>query len=830
MTFVLESLLLDVRYAFRALFRNRRFTLAALTSLALGIGLNTALFSVVNAVLLRPFPYADPGRLVIIWGTKSFDVRRGMTREEFEELRKSSGVFQDVAEFQINPVSFALGSDQTDVVRGAVVGSRAFPVLGVQPVLGRGFLEAPEDQGDANAVILSYGLWRARFGGNHGILGQAIDMNGAPYTVVGVMPPEFFFPDESVQLWVPLTRATGLLDQVQAIARFRRGATIGWAQAELDTLGKAHLERRSVASPAPLPGVFPLRRVVVGRYEAALAALLAATGLLVLIGCANVSNLLLARGVGRERELGVRTSLGASRGRLLQLILVENTLLSLVAGAAGLGCAWWGVRLLRGLRLTDLPRFGSATVDTQVLLFALGVSLAAGLVSGVVPGWKATQAAMPSALQPGGSCTSPRREGELRNLLVTIEVALALILVAGAGILISSFSRLARSDWGFKPEKLLLVRAPLPRSLAEIPGRRVEYGNQVLGRLSRVPGVTSCAMTYGVPIWYGYRSATFALGGRMVNWTADLWDVGPNYFRTMETPVLRGREFDKGDNELAAPRVVVNKAFAEKLWPGKDPIGRYIQMLKLKKDLEDQARRDPRNALPREILERPGSWEPDGAPREVVGEVGNVRAFGLDLVPGPDVYVDYRQERFLCCAEDFVVRTSSDPRKFASVVKGEILAVESNVTRVEVAGMSDLVNQSIGGRGSNKLLLVISTLFGSLSLFLAAVGIYGVVSFSVAQRTRELGIRRALGAGEVGIIVMVIGQIMRPLLFGLILGLGGVFGVAGVLKGLLFGITPTDPLMLAGTCILLVAAAAMACAVPTLRALRVSPSDALRYE
>lgn len=826
----MKGLWLDIRYGVRALCRDRKFTLFAIVSLGLAIGLNTAVFSFVDAVLLRPFPYRDPSSLVLVWGTRSLEVRRGMSTALVKVWRERNETLEDIATFQINPFPFALGPDQSDVVKGAMVGPRAFSVLGVQPLFGRTFSEVQESRNAGETVILSYGLWQAQFEGSPRVVGKIISLNGHPYTVIGIMPRDFFFPDQWARLWVPLTSSSRISNSVQAVARLRPGMDIRRVQVELDTLQKEDLERSAEGSPIPPPGVFPLYQVVVGPYESALALLLGATGLLVLIGCANVSNLQMARGVGRASELAVRSSLGASRWRIIRLLLVESAILSLAAGAVGVVCTWAAVPLFVGLRLTDIPRFGSASVNLHVLAFALVISVVASLASGLLPALQASWSPINSALQAGSQSTAPRRVGELRTLLVAVEVAIALILLNGSSLLTDSFLRMVHADWGFNPAHVLVVEAPLSTGVVHVSTAQIQYVNQVLERLSTIPGVTSYGAGYGVPILSGYWSTQFAVLDRMVNWGADTWFVSPGYFRTLGIPVLRGRAFDSGDNENESPSVIVNKAFADKLWPGRDPIGRYIQPLKLKKALAEQRARDPRLALPPEILYRPDSWEPDGAPRKVVGEVGNVRAFSLNLVPRPDLYVDYTQATRLCCGEKFVVRVSGDPRKMISSVSSVVFAVEHHKTNLKVSVLSELVNASVGGRGSNKLLLIISALFGGLSLLLTFTGIYGVVSFAVAQRTREIGVRVALGAQRAHIIAMVIGQASRPVLLGLLLGVAGAIATSGLLKRFLFGVRPTDFMMLLVVGISLAVAAGTACLPPVFRALRINPSDALRYE
>jgi putative ABC transport system permease protein len=507
-------------------------------------------------------------------------------------------------------------------------------------------------------------------------------------------------------------------------------------------------------------------------------------------------------------------------------------LLSLAAGGLGVLGAWWGVLILRGLHLADIPRFDSARIDLRVLLFAACVSTVTGILSGLIPAWKAARPNLLASLQLGGMSTYPRGQGQLCNLLGTIEVAVAIVLLAGAGLLINSFVHLTRADWGFNPDHLLLVPTNLPRSLDKDFAARIQFNEDVVNRLARVPGVASSAMAYGVPIKYFWSLTQLAIGGRWVNrdWEAATWIVGPEYFRTMQIPLLRGREFNVRDDELAQRAVVVSKKLADQLWPGTDPIRKQFGVLKLKKDLETLVRKDPESSLIPKIIGSPESWEPDGTPWQVVGEVGNVRAFGLDSESQAALYIDYQQRTLSWASEIFVVRTSSAPLKLAPAIKRQIMGAEKRITFGNISSMSDLVSESIGGRGSNKLLLVVSSLFGSLSLLIASVGIYGVVAFSVAQRTREIGIRRTLGAKRGEILRMVIVQSLRPVFFGLLLGLANSFVVTRLLKGLLFGVTPTDPFTFLSISVLLVVAACAACMSPPLRALRVDPSECLRYE
>jgi putative ABC transport system permease protein len=839
----LDSLLRDVRFALRTLRRNPGFTAVAIITLALGVGANTAIFSVVKAVLLQPFPYREPSRLAMIWGTKNLDVRRGINGDDLLRWGAQSRTMQSVGIFQIYPFSFSIGADQAATVNGAMVGTDAFGVLGARALLGRTFSEIEDEPGGEQSVILSYGLWQSRFGGDRNVAGQTILLNGKSYKALGVMPKNFFFPDQSIELWVPLTRATGVFGQVHGLARLKPGVTIAQAQAELDTLARQTEAGAPAASAGGVqPGIFPLYRIVVGKYETAMWTLLGAVTMLLLIGCANVSNLLVAHGVGREREFAVRASLGASRARIFRMLLAESLVLSLAAGASGILGAWCGVALLRGLRLADIPRFDQSRIDAGVLLFGLVVAGASGIVAGIAPAWRAAGADLLAAMQSGGAGSPSRGHGHVRDLIVTLEVGVALVLLVGAGLLINSFVRIVRTDWGFNPEHLLLVDAGFathgtaPRSLQQ----NEQFTQDVESRISAIPGVTSVSMAMGVPIDYAYGHTNLAIDGRYVsnNWNAQVWSVSPDYFRTMGTTLLRGREFEASDDASSARVAVINRALAEKLWPGRGPVGLQFQTMKVKEAISKQLNLRQSgtrlSSAQARILDDPASYEADGATWTVIGETASVRSFGLDYGADPAMYLDYRQDASrslpLVSNPKFVIRTSGDPAKIENTVREQVVAAGAGATINKLVPMSDLVLQSIGGRGSNRLMLVISILFGSLSLILAAAGIGGVVSFVVAQRTREFGIRRTLGAGAEKIFWLVLAKGLRPVVLGLCLGLAGAFAVTRLLKGLLFGVTPMDGLTLTGVTLLLLIVACAACVVPAWRAIQVEPVRALRYE
>jgi putative ABC transport system permease protein len=803
----------DIRFALRSLRRNPGFTAIVVLSLGLGIGLNTAVFSFVDAVLLHPFPYSQPDRLAFIWGARNFGVRASMSADTLQHWQTRSHTFEKIAPFQLNLFPMALGADETDTVQAAYVGSDVFSVLGVRAFLGETFSSAQGKSGGEKAVILSYGLWQSRFGGDKNIVGSTIRVNGELYSTKGVMPRSFFFPDQNAQLWIPLTTDGGLDNQVHGLGRIRPGVGIAEAQAELNALAQNDAKANRQDASRVTAGVFSIYQVVVGKYELALWTLLGAVTLLVLLGCANVANLLLARGIAREKELAVRVALGAGRGEILRQLLTESLVLALFAGIGGLTAGYWGIRALQGFRVIDITGLDHASINFRVLSFSLGLSILAGLISGIVPAWKASH----------GDLHAGRKHGQLRDLLVSVEAAFALVLLVGAGLLVNSFVRLSHSDWGFNAENLLLFSAPFSNSLAQTKDQRVEYGNQVMQRLSNTPGVISSAMAYGVPLSLGYKSTRISIGDH--NFALEAQN-----FHTMGVPLLRGREFDLRDGEQSARTLIVSEAFAQKVWGKKNPIGLFVQFRRLKKELRERARKDSRLALPSEVMDSPASWEPDGELLQIIGEVGNVRAFGLDVVSAPDIYVNFTQALDLVGAEKFVVRTSMDPRTQLAIISRQIIAGSKDATIKQAVLMSDLVNQSIGGRGSNKLLLVISILFGSLSLVLAVAGIYGVVSHSASQRTREIGIRVALGAQPRDIALLLTLQGMRPIMWGVALGLLGAWTVTRFFSALVFGIKPTDPATFVSVSVLLILVALGACLVPAIRTMRTNPIESLRYE
>jgi putative ABC transport system permease protein len=832
----------DVRYALRMLVRNHSLTAIVALSLGLGIGLNTAVFSFVDAVLLHPFPYSQPDRLVLIWGTKNLDVRRGLSGEQLERWQSQSRTMEKIAPFQLNLFPVSLGSEETDTIQAAYVGTDLLSILGTRPLLGRTFSALDEQPGGDKSAILSYGLWQSRFGGDPHVVGTTTRINRDLYTVQGVMPSSFFFPDQNAQLWLPLTKHGDYYDQVHGLGQLRRGATLAQAQLEVDGFVRDGAKETGQATKQQAAGVFSLYEVVVGKYQVALWTLLGAVTLLVLLACANISNLLLARGVAREREFAVRLAMGAKRGNIFSQLMTESVVLTLFAGLAGLLFGFWGIRLIRKFRLVDVTGIEHAGINLRVMFSSFGLSVFAGLVSGVMPAWRSSRKNLHPSLQQGAAGTAGRRHGELRDMLISLEVAIALVLLVSAGLLVNSFVRLTRTSWGFNPDHLLLVETKQPTTVIKNLDLQATITEGVLQRFNRLPGIESSAMAYGVPLRYYYKGNQLAVNGVAVhNFFTAMWTVSHDYFRTMGIPLLRGREFSVADSAAAQRSIVISKGIAERLWPGQNPIGKTVNFLGPRPDLMERwikmdRARDPK--LGKE-LSNPSAWVNDGPSYVVVGEVGNVRMFGLesqDTFNGEtalDLYVDYRQQPGWNASGPelkFLLRTTNLPQSAITSAKQAIDDVQPGATLDQIVPMQDLVSKSIGGRGSNKLLLVISILFGSLSLFLAAAGIYGVVSHSIVQRTREIGIRMALGADARDIVRLVMMQGMRPVLWGASLGLVACWAITRFFKALMFGITPTDPLTFSIVSALLLLVSLCACLIPSIRTMNTNPVEALRHD
>jgi predicted permease len=794
----------DLRYGLRMLRRNPGFTAVVVLTLALGIGANTAIFSVVNGVLLRPLPYLQPNRLMMVWhnNTKENEPRDFVSYPAYLDLRSQSRTFSRMGAVSPRWRFVLPGAEGPQKVQGFWVSASLFDVLGVRPFLGRTFTAAEDKPGGAPAVILSYALWQSRFSGDPEILGKTIPLDNLEIPVVGVMPRGFHFL-EDVALWAPLgqnpfLRRGRAIRMLQVVGRLAPGATPARAQAEMTTL-TARLAREYPDTNAGLGAtVVSLDEQIVGKVRPALLVLFAAVVLVLLIACANVANLLVQRAAVREKEIAVRKALGAGRFRLVRQFLTESVLLGLLGGAGGLGLAFWGLRVLRRLGPAGLPRLRDVSIDPAVLAFTLGISLLTGIVFGLWPARRLAHVDLQETLKEGGRTTESRGRRRGRNGLVVLEVALALVMATGAGLLIRSFARLMAVDPGFVPGHLLTLQLGLPSSYAK-PAQRVAFYRRMFSRIESLPGVEAAGGVTRLPLG-PHVTTTLGIQGHPVPLgrepEVDFRRVSTNYFRAMGISLRSGRAFNARDDAGAPPVAIINQTAARRFWPGKDPLGSRVR------------------------------FGNDSSPwYTVIGVVGNVRQLGLDQPAEPAIYIAFDQGP--PTGPLLAIRTSMDPTALIPAVRRELRALEPRLLISDVKTMEQIVHQSTGGRRFNTLLL---SVFAALALALAAVGIYGLMSYTLAERRHEIGIRMALGAQPAQVLRMMLGEGMKLALLGVAIGVAGSLALMRLLSSLLFGVTPTDPWTFAGVVVVLTVVALAACYVPVRRAIRVDPVAALRYE
>ena len=810
----METFLQDLRYSMRTLWKSPGFTVIAVVALALGIGANTAIFSVVNAVLLRPLPYQSPERLVWIWETSPInEIKQEVASyPNFNDWRQQSQSFDSMCAF-VGTNLILTGTDGTpERLPGAAIVGDFFSVLGVQPMLGRAFFPEENQGGAQRAVILSHALWQRRFGGNRELVGQTVTLQGNPFTVVGVMPPQFQHPEPGVrqppQLWVPLDVKDPRgrrSDFLSVIARLKSNASIEQARAEMANIA-GRLEQSYPATNAGWSTiVLPLHERFVGDVRRALLLLLGAVGFLLLIACANVANLLLARATMRFKEIAVRTALGARRGRIVRQLLTEHVLLALIGGTLGLLLAYWGIDALLALSPGDIPRLEAIGIDRWVLLFTLTVSLATGVIFGLLPALSASKLNLNELMKEGGrSSTEGSRGNRLRNGLAVSEVALSLLLLIGAGLLIKSFLRLQDVKPGYNPGHVLTAELTPPATRYSENQQIVNFYDQLLGQLSTQPGVQSAALTTGLPLSGGGDVLAFSVEGRTQGTNERVPDaearvVSPDYFRTMEIPLLRGRQLTERDGPDAPFAIVISDSLARRYFGNEDPLGKRITF-------GDPNAKDAR-------------WY------NIIGVVGDVRQADLAAEPYAQVYRSYRQTPRR--AQTIVVRTAGDPHAFVETLRKQLSALDPQQALYNVRTAEKVVAESIARPRFNMLLI---TIFAVVALLLAAVGIYGVISYTVTQRTHEIGIRMALGARPLDVFKMVVRQGLVLALVGVGAGLAASFGVMRLLRSLLFGVTPTDFVTLAGVSGILILIAVLASYIPARRATKVDPLTALRYE
>jgi putative ABC transport system permease protein len=812
----METLLTDIRYGIRSLLKHPGFTGIAVITLALGIGANTAMFSVINAVLLRPLPYHEPAHLVTIWEESP---ERGMYQMPVSLANLRDWVDQNQTFEQISAYTFTnlnlTGTGEPARLLTVRSSANLFPLVGATPLMGRPFLPEEDKEGANRVVILGHALWQSRFGSDPGILGKSLTLNNQNYTVVGVMSANSQFPvgfgymgkvlNDPIDLYVPLAATSGELSRGNysffAIGRLKPGVTIDHARADMTTI-ESRLEQQYPDSNTGIGiSLVPTQEQIVKEIRPALLVLIGAVAFLLLIACANIANLLLARAASRQKEFAIRAAMGASRLRVVRLLLTESVMVSLAGGCLGLLLALWGTEALMALTPDNIPRLNEVGVDARVFSFTLAVSFVTGLVFGLVPALHAAKPDLNETLKEGSRGSMGSAAGKrTRSVLVAVEVALSLVLLIGAGLMIKSFLRLQEMDLGFNPDQVLAVDLSLSRSRYPEDRQQAAFFQQALERVQALPGIQSAGATTGLPLTLSLSGSDFRIEGRpepeagkeMIIHTRS---VSPGYFKTLGISLNKGRDFSDRDKSDAPQAAIINDHLARIYFPGEDPIGKRI------------------------TFDDGESW------MSIVGIIGDVKQLGLDSSAKPEVYFPYLQ--VAARSMSLVVRTTSNPLSLAAAVKSQIQAIDKDLPINEAKTMQQLLAESTSGRRFNMLLL---TIFAAVALVLAIVGIYGVMSYTVTQRTHEIGIRVAVGAQPRDVFRMVIGQGMMLAMIGVAFGLLGAFGLTRLMRTMLFGVEPTDPATFVSIAVLLIGVALVACYIPGRRATKVDPLVALRYE
>jgi putative ABC transport system permease protein len=822
----LEILWRDVSYGARMLWQKPAYSAIAVITLALGIGANTAIFSVVNAVLLQPLPFAEPDRLMAV-GQQTAQNRAALSQfsfRNFADVREQSQSFDRLAAYYNLNLTLT-GDREAQLLRGAVVTADLFPLLGVAPALGRPFV-AEEDQAGGGPggrpAILSWEVWQEQFGGDAGIVGRGVDFNDSRFTVVGVMPAGFRFPIQAqpTQVWI-----TTALDNERplgpgaimsargyrgwrAIGRLKSGVAPEQAQSELDVIAATLAARFPDANRDMAIGARPLLESMVGNLRPTLLLLLGAVAFVLLIACVNVANLLLERAISRQREIKVRLALGASGARIVRQLLTESVLLAGLGGVLGTVLAFWGMDLIVALSPDTLTRVAETELDGRVLMFTAMVSLVTGIAFGLAPALLVSKANLAESLKEGRrGATASVQTNRARGLLVVAEVALALVLLVGAGLLINSFLRLQQVAPGFDPQQVLAFNVAPSADRTSTPQRIVGFYRELTEQLKALPGVVNASVVFQLPLAGSAATTSVVVEGRATDPaeqpTVVIHMAAPGYFRTMGIPIVRGRDFTDGDNLNGAPVLIVNEALARQQFPNEDPIGKRMAPGFSTMPVSDD----------------------DSGMREIVGVVADVKHRTLQGAPQPEIY--FAQSQMPMAAMTAVVRAAGDPRALQRSVRTVVQSLDRNAPVYSVRTVEEILDRSVATPRFNTLLL---GLFAAVALILTTVGLYGVISCSVSENTQQIGIRMALGAQRGDVLRLIIGQGVMLTVAGVLLGLGGAFALTRLMSSLLFGIGSTDPGTFMGVALLLLVVAAMACYLPARRAMNVDPMVALRDE
>jgi putative ABC transport system permease protein len=812
----MRTLIQDLRYGLRMLRKSPGFTVIAILTLALGIGANTAIFSVVDAVLLRPLPYPDPGQLALLPETnpKQGITDAGMSYPSVLELRDNSRVFSAIAGLASHSLTVT-GRGEPSEARTIAITQNFFSVFTTKPLLGRTLLPSDGERGAAAVVVLSEGMWRSQFGADSNIVGSPITLDMRPYAVVGVMPAEFRTPffEQADQLWIPLVQDplfSGWMTRppqthwMAVIARLRPGVSFVEAKAEMDTLSARLADEFPEEKGWQIQQVQPLQQAIVGDVKSPLLILLCAVGLVLLIACANIANLLLTRATARSREIAVRVALGAPQRRIARQLLTESAILGIFGSVAGMALAYLGVSALISLLPPGLPRIHTIHVDGSVLGFALVLSLAASFVFGLAPVLFATRSDPQTNLREGARAGEATGSQRARSFLAAAEVALAMVLLVGAGLLMRSFARLTSVSPGFEPNGVVKAMVSLPQFQYSTPQQWSAFAAALMTRLQAAPGMQNSACAAPLPIQDGQINLPFEIVGNppvpagAAN-TADYVTASPRYFSVMGIPLLRGRLLDSNDSPSSPAVVLISNALARRYFANQDPLGRRLVFR---------------------------GFPPTGpVAREIVGVVGDVHDVSLGKKPEPMLYVAFAQAPLYGC--EVVVRSTLDASAVAAAIRAETHNIDKNLPVTDIATLPGALSASVAEAKFRTLIL---GLFSGIALALAAVGIFGVISYSVSRRTREIGIRIALGASRASVQRLVIRESAKLVFFGLAGGIPAALGLTRFLSTLLFDVRPADPLTFVGVAVLLALVALAASYIPARRAMRVDPMVALRYE